>query len=161
MDLAKFQKNPAGRLLRARVGSDEYWALAPDPLPPEIVFDTQIVRMLSAADRALGELAGLGRTLPNPHLLVAPFIRREAVLSSRIEGTRTNIAELYAYEIGQPSLQGLSPAQSADAQEVLNYVHALESGLSRLQTFPLTLSFVCELHKVWGCPELTDTHNRG
>lgn len=60
-----------------------------------------MVRTLSDADRALWELAGLGRTLPNPQLLIAPFIRREAVLSSRIEGTQTDLTDLYAYEAGQ------------------------------------------------------------
>jgi Fic family protein len=67
------------------------------------------VSTLSNADRALGELAGLGRTLPNPQLLIAPFISREAVLSSRIEGTQTDLTDLYAYEAGQlPLFAGLN-----------------------------------------------------
>jgi Fic family protein len=69
----------------------------PEPLPPESPFDGGLVRTLSDADRALGELAGLGRTLPNPQLLIAPFIRREAVLSSRMEGAYPELINLYAY----------------------------------------------------------------
>jgi Fic family protein len=68
--------------------------------------------------------------MPNPTLLIRPFIRREAVLSSRIEGTQTNITNLYAYETGQLSLPGVvPPAPEGDAQEVLNYVRTLEYGL--------------------------------
>ncbi|MCS6910849.1 MAG: hypothetical protein NZM11_09845, partial [Anaerolineales bacterium] len=84
---------------------------------------------MSDADRALGELAGLGRTLPNPHLLVHPFVRREAVLSSRIEGTQAGLADLYVFEAGQLHLPGLKPAPpETDVREVFNYVRALEYG---------------------------------
>jgi Fic family protein len=107
-----------------------------------------LVRMLSEADRALGELAGLGRTVPNPHLLIRPFIHREAVLSSRIEGTQADIADLYAYEVGQAVLPGFkSAAPAADVREVLNYVRALEYGLDRLQTFPMSLRLIRNLHE--------------
>ena len=83
----------------------------------------------------MSELAGVGRTMPNPHLLIGPFMRREAVLSSRIEGTQAEIADLYAYEVGQLPLPGMEPAPSeADVREVLNYVRALEYGLERLNT---------------------------
>lgn len=96
----------------------------------------------------MGELAGLGRTMPNPNLLIRPFIRREAVLSSRIEGTQTNITNLYAYETGQLSLPGVvPPPPEEDNQEVLNYVRTLEYGLERLETLPICLRFMCELHE--------------
>ncbi len=83
MDVQRFRNSPSGRL----ASGYEYWAFVPDPLPPPLVLDIQLSLVLSAAARSLGELAGLGRALPNPHLLIGPFIRREAVLSSRIEGT--------------------------------------------------------------------------
>jgi Fic family protein len=90
-------------------------------LPPKLELDLPLVHALSAADRALGELAGLGRNLPNPHLLIHPFIRREAVLSSRIEGTQADIADLYAYEADQMLLPGISPrVPVGDVREVLN-----------------------------------------
>lgn len=79
----------AGRVIRAGPADASYEAFVPHPLPPDLVIDADLLRRLSAADRAIGQLAGLGRTLPNPHLLMGLFIRREAVLSSRIEGTRT------------------------------------------------------------------------
>ncbi|MGB8377564.1 MAG: Fic/DOC family N-terminal domain-containing protein, partial [Rhodanobacteraceae bacterium] len=71
-----------------------YAAFVPAPLPPHLDYDTDLVRALSRADAALSELSGLGRVLPNPHLLIAPYLRREAVLSSRIEGTQASLADL-------------------------------------------------------------------
>ena len=97
---------------------------------------------LSEADRALGELAGLGRSLPNPHLLIRPFVRREAVLSSRIEGTRASLSDLYAYEAVQLALFD----SSSDVPEVYNYVQALEYGLERLRDLPLSLRLIREIH---------------
>jgi Fic family protein len=90
----------------------------------------------------------VGRTTPNPHLLIGPFMRREAVLSSRIEGTQADIVDLYAYEVGQLPLPGmeLSPSE-ADVREVLNYVRALEYGLERLNTLPVSLRLIRELHE--------------
>lgn len=98
--------------------------------------------MLAQAERALGTLEGVGWALPNPRLLIAPFIRREAVLSSRIEGTRASLADVYAYEAGQLSLF----EHLDDVREVLNYAAALEYGLARLETLPLSLRLVREIH---------------
>ena len=87
MNLDDF-KHPSGKLIQVGQGDIAYKAFVPNPLPPRLEWDSEVVQALSSADRALGELAGLGRSLPNPHLLIGPFLRREAVLSSRIEGTR-------------------------------------------------------------------------
>ncbi len=96
----------------------------------------------------MSELAGAGRTMPNPHLLIGPFVRREAVLSSRIEGTQADSADLYAYEVGQLPLPGLEPAPPEDdVREVLNYVRALEYGLARLDSLPVSLRLIRELHE--------------
>jgi len=142
------QDSPAGRFIAAGPPEARYQAFLPDPLPPVLAFDAELIRRLSSADRAIGELAGLGRTLPNPLLLMGLFARREAVLSSRIEGTRTGLADLYAYEAGQLALPGLphSPSE-ADAQEVRNYVTALEYGRERLGTLPMSLRLVREIHE--------------
>ena len=102
-----------GRLIRQRGG---YSAFVPDPLPPALEWTTALVGALSAADRAVGRLAGEGRQLPNPHLLIRPFVRREAVLSSRIEGTHATLGELLAAEAGAAVER--SPA---DLREVGNY----------------------------------------
>jgi Fic family protein len=99
------------------------------------------VRSLSDADRTLGVLAGEGGRLPNPHLLIRPFVRREAVLSSRIEGTQATLGELLAAEAGAAVAR--SPE---DLREVANYVVALEYGVSRLVSLPLSLRLVRELH---------------
>jgi len=82
--------------------SEGGYAFIPNPLPPEnLTWDSDLIEILSSADRALGELAGIGRSLPNPHLLVRPFLRREAVLSSRIEGTQASLSDVLAYEAVQ------------------------------------------------------------
>ncbi|MGO9621637.1 MAG: Fic family protein [Desulfobaccales bacterium] len=149
MNPERFRNSPSGRLLQVGQGETAYWAFIPNPLPPPLPLDPDLVRALSDADRALGELSGLGRTMPNPHLLIAPFIRREAVLSSRIEGTLSTIADLYAYEAGQlPLFADQKPAPpEADVKEVGNYVRAMEYGLDRLQTLPVSLRLIRELHE--------------
>jgi Fic family protein len=132
-----FRAPDAGRLVQAGPG---VWAFVPSPLPPKLSFDTDLVNHLSLADALLGELSGLGRQLPNPHLLIAPYTRREAVLSSRIEGTRTTLSELLLDELDA------LPHPSAEVREVRNYVAALEHGIERLKTLPLSLRLVQELH---------------
>ena len=119
-----------------------YRAYVPDPLPPPLSWDQPLAVTLSEADRAVGRLAGEGRRLPNPHLLIRPFVRKEAVLSSRIEGTQATLGELLAAEAGVAVDR--SPE---DLREVGNYVVALEYGLERLDTLPISLRLVRELHE--------------
>lgn len=128
-----------GRHVRCPGG---YTAFAPDPLPPNFGWTPELVRALSDADRMIGRLAGEGGRLPNPHLLIRPFVRREAVLSSRIEGTQATLGELLAAEAGAAVHR--SPA---DLREVANYVVALEYGIKRLKKLPLSLRLVRELHE--------------
>ena len=129
----------AGRNIKCPGG---YSAFVPDPLPPKFVWTPELVRSLSDADYLLGRLAGEGRRLPNPYLLIRPFIRREAVLSSRIEGTQATLGELLAAEAGL-----VVERSPDDMREVGNYVAALEHGLARLESLPLSLRFVRELHE--------------
>jgi Fic family protein len=148
MNLDLFSRSPSGRLIKVGPAEAAYWAFVPNPLPPALELDLSLVKALSAADRALGELAGLGRNMPNPHLLIQPFIRREAVLSSRIEGTQADIADLYAFEAGQPLAPGArSQRLESDVREVLNYVRALEYGLERIKELPLSLRLLREVHE--------------
>jgi len=130
---------PSGRYARQPEG---YTAFVPNPLPPDLTWTPELVRALSDADRMIGRLAGEGSRLPNPHLLIRPFVRREAVLSSRIEGTQATLGELLAAEAGASVER--SPA---DLREVGNYVVALEHGIKRLKTLPLSLRLVRELHE--------------
>jgi Fic family protein len=138
MDTVLFKKSPSGKLVRATGG---YWAFVPGNLPPKLEWDDALVSVISRADIALGTLSGLGETLPNPHLLIYPFIRREAVLSSRIEGTQSSLSDLLLFEATQVEKQG-------DVREVQNYVRAMEYGLKRLNELPLSLRFIRELHGV-------------
>jgi Fic family protein len=119
-----------------------YRAFHPDPLPPVLNWSPQMASALADASLLIGRLAGEGRRLLNPHILIRPFIRREAVLSSRIEGTQATLGELLAAEAGAAVER--SPE---DLREVANYVSALEYGLERLNTLPLSLRLVRELHE--------------
>lgn len=123
----------------ARIPSG-HTAFVPDPLPPRLQWTPELVRALSDADRLVGRLAGEGGRLPNPHLLLRPFVRREAVLSSRIEGTQATLGELLAAEAGA------AVERPADLREVGNYVAALEYGVRRLKKLPLSLRLIRELH---------------
>jgi Fic family protein len=118
-----------------------YWAFIPSPLPPNITYDPHLVLALSRADAALSELSGLGHHIINPHLLIASYIRKEAVLSSRIEGTHSGIADLLINDLETPDR-----SSSADLKEVKNYVTALEYGIERLNSLPLSLRLVREIH---------------
>ncbi len=119
-----------------------YEAFVPNPLPPEIVWTGALIRSLSDADRRIGQLTGEGKQLPNPHLLIRPFLKREAVLSSRIEGTQATLGELLAKDAG--AAVSRSPD---DLREVGNYVLALDYGIKRLDTLPMSLRLVREVHK--------------
>ncbi len=89
-------------------------------LPIPITYTSDLVLALSEANAAIGELSGLARHLPHPQLLIAPYIRREAVLSSRIEGTKASLSDLLLDEVRESNV-----SESADVQEVRNYVTAL------------------------------------
>ena len=138
MDIAQFQNSPSGRLVRA---VDGYWAFVPNPLPPKLDWSDALVSLTSRADLALGTLSGLGVTLLNPHLLIYPFVRKEAVLSSRIEGTQSSLSDLLLFEATKAEKQ-------RDVKEVQNYVRAMEHGLKRLEELPLSLRLIRELHDI-------------
>jgi len=144
MNYQSFQNSPAGRLSKTIQG---YYAFIPNPLPPVLNWNESLVNSLSEADRAVGKLAGLSRALPNPHLLIRPFMHSEAVLSSRIEGTQATISDVYKYETGQLSLFK-DDKDISDVKEVHNYVLALDCGLKRLKELPLSLRLLRELHKI-------------
>jgi len=144
MNYQSFQNSPAGRLSKTIQG---YYAFIPNPLPPVLNWNESLVNSLSEADRAVGKLAGLSRDLPNPHLLIIPFMHSEAVFSSRIEGTQATISDVYKYETGQLSLFK-DDKDISDVKEVHNYVLALDYGLKRLKELPLSLRLLRELHKI-------------
>ncbi|HTA97101.1 MAG TPA: Fic family protein [Solirubrobacteraceae bacterium] len=135
MNPADFTDNTPGRL----VTHDGHQAFVPDPLPPALEFTPELVRRLSKADNGVGLLAGTGRNLTNPMLLIAPYLRREAVLSSRIEGTVSTLADLYEDEA--------TGSARGDVREVRNYLTAHEYGLEALEEMPLCLRLLRDVHR--------------
>lgn len=140
MDASAFSPKAPGKLVKIPEGC---YAFVPDPLPPQLEFDTPTTNLLSEASWALGQLAGVGQKLPNPHLLIGPFLRREAVLSSRIEGTIATAEELLLFE----ALPSVEPPRD-EIREVANYVRALEFGLGKLKELPVSLRLIRGLHEV-------------
>lgn len=141
MDPREFQKSTAGQVVRTSKG---YWTFIPNPLPPMIKWPPALISAVGVAERSVGKLDSLASTLPSPHILVRPFLHREAVLSSRIEGTRASLDDVYVYEAGQ--LSYLEPA--SDVREVHNYVRALDYGQERLSSLPVSLRMIREIHAV-------------
>ena len=139
MNPADYTSRRSGRVVRVGTGDAAYDAFEPESLPPALDFTAELVTTLSEADQALGRLAGVGRQLPNPHILIRPYLRREAVSSSRIEGTQSTLGEVLAAEAQ------LLP-ETADTREVLNYVRAFEIGLERLRALPLSTRLIREMH---------------
>ncbi|MYC59433.1 MAG: Fic family protein [Gammaproteobacteria bacterium] len=139
----------AGRYQRQSTG---YSAFMPQPLPPNppVLIEGDFQRLLSRADRALGRLDGSIQTLPNPDLFVWMYVRKEAVLSSQIEGTQSSLQDVLAAEANI-----FTPNQPADVNEVINYTKAMNHGLERLEHLPLCIRLIREIH------EILMTHVRG
>lgn len=116
----------------------------PNKLPPNppIQFDAEMQSLLSLADRKLGRLDGITQILPNPDLFVAMYVRKEAVLSSQIEGTQASFADVLSAEYNQVEDQ-----RRDDIGEISNYVSAMNCGLERLDDFPLSLRLIREIHQ--------------
>jgi Fic family protein len=135
----EFTADAPGHLVVAPQG---HLAFVPDPLPPALSLNATTINLLVDAERAVGELNGLGRrSLPNPHLLIYPFLRQEAVLSSRIEGTTADLQDLLLFEAAPTSER-----EDADVREVASYVAALELGFSLLERLPISLRLLREVH---------------
>jgi Fic family protein len=139
MNAARFTTHAAGKLTKTAAGNA---AFVPAAAPRELKLSDGAIELLDKASNRLGVLQGIGHRLPNPDLMVGPYLRREAVLSSRIEGTQTTLSDVYAAEADQPGL-----IASGDVREVQNYLAAHEYGLGRLGNFPLSLRFIRELHE--------------
>jgi Fic family protein len=133
---------------RSRAGNytrqiEGYEAFVPNPLPPDppIQLDSEIIQLLSQAAMALGRLDGTSATLPNVDLFVAMYVNKEAVLSSQIEGTQASLIDVLAFEA-----EAAFPENPQDIEEVINYISALNYGLDRLNTLPLSLRLIREIH---------------
>jgi Fic family protein len=138
MDVKLFTDAAWGRTIRTTEG---YSAFIPRRAPRQVDLSQETWGLLDEAAHHLGVLTGIGRRLPNPHLLISPYLRREAVLSSRIEGTQTTMSDLYASELGQTEL-----VRAPDVAEVRNYVEA--QGYALASPLPLSLRLIREMHRI-------------
>ena len=135
------QSDRAGRYHRQPAGYSAFMPTALPPTPP-INVDHEMQTLLSKADRALGRLDGSIQTLPNPDLFVFMYVRKEAVLSSQIEGTQSSLNDVLKVEASI-----FDPDRPNDVDEVLNYVNAMNYGLNRLTTLPLSIRLIKEIHE--------------
>ena len=120
-----------------------YRAFVPESLPPQgLTYDAELIKLLSDADLALGRLAGIADVLPNPDLFVAMYVKKEAVLSSQIEGIQCTLDEVLVAEIDNVAVK------TKAIGEVVNYVEAMNYGIKRLSDFPLSLRLCREIHKI-------------
>jgi len=141
MKTSDITDNSFGRLVPTIKGQ---MAFVPNNLPPQLQWTSELVTTLSDANLAIGQLNGVGLKLPNPNLLLTPFIRREAEMSSRIEGTQASIEQLYLFEIEDHTVESKVP----DVKEVSNYVQALYYGLKLSQQLPVCLRMIRQLHEI-------------
>ena len=130
---------------QVRKTPEGYWAFVPAAAPRRLSLSDEVVKLLDEATGAVHRLGGVGRLIPNPHLLIGPHLRLEAVLSSRIEGTKTDVGQLLRFEAGQVP----SPDAADDATEVTNYIVAMEHGLTRVRDgFPISVRLFREMHEL-------------
>ena len=138
MRLRQYPQTAFGEARRTG-GRHGYVAYFPAPIPRAIELGPTTIALLADAEAALGRLAGIGDLLPNPHLLIRPYVVREAVFSTRIEGTRASMTDVFELEAG-----GGEP--NPDLEEVLGYVEALTWGLEQ-STLPLSARLMREMHR--------------
>jgi Fic family protein len=139
MDAAIYRSTQFGNASRVP-GRHGYVAYFPEPIPRTLELPTSSVMILADAEAALGRLAAVGGLLPNPDILVRPYLLREAVSSTRIEGTQATIEEVLDADAA-----GASPG--ADVEEVVNYVEAMRWGAERLDELPISSRMLREMHK--------------
>ena len=140
MEAERFEATEFGEPRRTP-GAHSYVAYFPKPIPRSLTLPPPTVRLLADAEGALGVLAGVGSLLPNPDLLIRPYLYREALSSTRIEGTQATLIEVLESDAtGEPP--------NADVEEVVNYVLAMRLGLDRLRHLPLSTRLLREMHRI-------------
>lgn len=139
MELARYASTAFGEPRRTP-GRYGYVAYFPAPIPRELALPPSTIRLLADAEAALGTLSGVGQLLPNPRLLIRPYLRREALSSTRIEGTQASLIDVLEVEAS-----GERPG--ADVEEVLNYIHALEWALEQATRLPLGVRLIRGMHE--------------
>jgi len=139
VELTDYASTQFGRPRRTP-GRHGYVAYFPAPIPRAIELPASTIRLLADAEASLGRLAGVGQLVPNPHLLIRPYLMREALSSTRIEGTQASLADVF-------EVQASGETPNADVEEVLNYIDALEWGLGQLGELPLGVRLIREMHQ--------------
>lgn len=132
--------NRSGEFVRNMTGEAEYFSFRPSPLPPELDMDEELLRLLLDANRRLAQLDIASKLIPNTELFVSMYVRKEALMSSQIEGTQCTLEDVLDPE--------LDTNTNADVGDVVNYVHAVQFALERLNTLPLCSRLLRETHKV-------------
>jgi len=132
-----------GRYVKQLKDDLEYKAFVPNPLPFEIKIDPILQQMLSKADTALGRLDGIAEILPDVNFFILMYIRKEATLSSQVEGTQATFSDLLKVEAKIKDQE-----IHKDVDEIVNYINAMNHGLKRLKTLPLSLRLIREIHKI-------------
>ncbi|NEO83624.1 MAG: Fic family protein [Spirulina sp. SIO3F2] len=146
MQRDRFTENAPGELRQVTLGRQTDWAFIPHPLPPAWENPPSTWSLLTQAKEALGRLDGVGRYMPNYNLLLRPLQRREALRSSSLEGTYATPEQLLLFELDPQQPQSVSDPVNA-WQEVANYTKALELGLHLLESRPLSLNLIREMHR--------------
>jgi len=140
VQVVDFNEDKPGELIKNFSGN---WCFLPAPLPGKVIWTNDLVTLISRADRALGRLAGVGQGMPNPRLLLRSFLRREAELSSKIEGTHAGLRDLVLFDQTQ-SVEQRVP----DVREVHNNFLALEFGLEQVRHRPVSLGLIRQMHQI-------------
>ncbi len=143
MDKAAFA-NPNGTFVE---NDDGYETFIPKALPPRIEYDRHTLTLAVEAHTKLGQLSGIGELLPNPDLLIRPYISREAVLSSKIEGTQASIMDIFQFE-AEGKTEPKEDEQVKRIKEVVNYIHSLDTCLKQVATEPISLEMIRDAHRI-------------
>jgi Fic family protein len=131
----------SGKYLKDKDGLIAFY---PSPLPPDpkIVYDKEMIDLISKAERSLGRLDGITETLPNPDLFIAMYVKQEATLSSQIEGTQASLVDVLEYEAAE-----VNDDRVPDVKEIINYVSAMNYGLAEVKVRDITIDLLNEIHK--------------
>lgn len=140
MNVERFTSERTGTI--RNIPKSIYHCFEPKPLPFKVHYTPEIAKLLADASLNLGNLSEAGRRLKNPHLVIMPYLKKEAVLSSKIEGTKTTLSDVFLHE------KDVKRPKDDDLREVINYVSALEHGLKRIKKEKISTNLIFEMHKI-------------
>lgn len=131
--------NKAGSLVKNLSGELAYYSFKPSPLPPELDYSKPLLSKIIDANKIVGALDALSLRIPNINLYISMYVRKEALLSSQIEGTQCTLEDLFSEENINTNL---------DVSDVINYIKALDYGIERMDSLPLCNRLIKEIHKI-------------